>query len=283
MAWMGPSQGGRPWGAARFAQGGSLGEIFDTEAWENAWRQRYNTISSGVNRESIWAPTGMEKVVGDLNNRFMRAGLSGRVANRWNKYKATRVSNIAATRTWRAAINARKEIGWPKAPRIPGTGFIKKGWQGLRNFNAQANFMKKPAGWGEYVNAAKLARAKEVSNIVGISTGGGITGTAAKVSGTGFKTMFNNIVRSPMNRAGVFGSIAIGSGLMFGVGKGIFKEVPKLLQEDLAIMGMGTSARALAKEQFKRSISGHPKNMGASGSMVFGMYNTRHGGQPSVV
>jgi hypothetical protein len=121
---------------------------------------------------------------------------------------------------------------------------------------------------------------KESRALAGGWRGGRLARAANK---TGFKSTYSKILTRPMRHAGILGSLAIGFGVAAGINRAIFKEGPKLFNEDLQVAGLDGMFNTMANEQIKRSMSAHPKNLGATGNMVFGMYNTRHGGQPSML
>jgi hypothetical protein len=97
----------------------------------------------------------------------------------------------------------------------------------------------------------------------------------------GFRQTFGKVFKGPLSHPGAFGATAMTGGITTGIARGFFKEIPKLLSEDLEVAGLGGMSGQIAQESIKRSLGVHPKSLGATGSMVFGMYNTRHGGQPT--
>lgn len=95
-----------------------------------------------------------------------------------------------------------------------------------------------------------------------------------------WKGMFSRMATAPLRHPAMFGGAAVGTGVGLGIARGIMKEVPKLIQEDLQAAGMGGIVGPLMREELKRAVGA--RDLGASGSMVFGMYQTRHGGYPTM-
>jgi len=107
----------------------------------------------------------------------------------------------------------------------------------------------------------------------------GVTKAAQRAPWVGKRFGVGRITRSFLSKPQIWGPAAIGAGFTTGILRGVLKEGPKLLQENLEIMGMGGMAGPVAKEAIKDMIGmGAGRDLGAQGAMVFGMRKSRHGG-----